>query len=392
MAAQEQMTKKELQAVINNPVMPEFAKKHAQEALDAGNYKEAKQESKSAYQKEVERQKKTGDYVEGEGISLYSMAKNIEEKQLKEKAKKEAPKAKAERKVASGMQKPKFSEGDFVLLNIKPSKAKKWIDLASSKPNKEIEVRGKVTLVEPERIDGKNLYTVRFDKEFKDVNAAGSAWVSEEKLSLAPKKYTKKDELQEAINFFIKDGGLEKMNSADATYTNMLIKFAQNGKNVMTSQEDEALTYWNKQADNVKGDAGLALEVLIKNVKSKKPMEQPAKKLKVVKDSASDKIKECKKALEDAQYKVVKKTTASGKKQVRIKRDDNQILNTKMDSVAATIRKDVKAGSPNESEIEKSIKNIQKTLTKIVQALDKHAKEAKLEKIKKIEELLKELL
>ena len=62
-----------------------------------------------------------------------------------------------------------------------------------------------------------------------------------------------------------------------------------------------------------------------------------------------------------------------------------------MDSVAATIRKDVKAGSPNEKEILSSISTIQKVLTKIVQSLDKLAANGELEKIKKIEKLLGEL-
>lgn len=123
----------------------------------------------------------------------------------------------------------------------------------------------------------------------------------------------------------------------------------------------------------------------------KKPVV--AIKQEVPKKSAIDKkLEECRKALKDADYEVVKKSTPSGRKEVRVKRPDSKILNTKMDSVAATIRKDVPTGHKDGKQIENAIKNIQKTLTAIVQKLDKHAKAAKLEKIKKIEELLKELL
>jgi hypothetical protein len=129
-------------------------------------------------------------------------------------------------------------------------------------------------------------------------------------------------------------------------------------------------------------------EIPAKKKVTKKEVPAPAEKVDKVDKSADDKLTECKKALEDAKYKVTKKTTPTGEKIVRAVRQDKTILKSKMDSVFKTIEKDV----PKENlAVIKTLNVIAEKLKTIIQSIDKLVQNNELDKLEKIEALLKTL-
>ena len=108
-------------------------------------------------------------------------------------------------------------------------------------------------------------------------------------------------------------------------------------------------------------------------VKPKKTIKKKEPKAKTEKtdDQISDFLKDCKKALSSADYKVSKIKSKSGStKTVKRKvRNDNAILNSKMKSVSKTILKDIK--EKDEPERYKQAKDIVEIISEITKKLDK---------------------
>ena len=120
-------------------------------------------------------------------------------------------------------------------------------------------------------------------------------------------------------------------------------------------------------------ESDIQLEILDNKTKVKKTVKKKEPKAKTEKtdDQISDFLKDCKKALSSADYKVSKIKTKSGStKTVKRKvRNDNAILNSKMKSVAKTILKDIK--ETDEPERYKQAKDIVEIISEITKKLDK---------------------
>ena len=106
--------------------------------------------------------------------------------------------------------------------------------------------------------------------------------------------------------------------------------------------------------------------------KTKKKVSKKKPKAKTEKTDAeiSDFLKDCKKALNSANFKVSKIKTKSGTKTVKRKdRSDNSILNSKMKSVSKTILKDI--NPKDEPERFKQAEEILEIISEITKKLDK---------------------
>lgn len=97
--------------------------------------------------------------------------------------------------------------------------------------------------------------------------------------------------------------------------------------------------------------------------------KQPKAKTEKTDGEISDFLKECKEALNSANFKVSKIKTKNGTKTVKKSRSDNSILNSKMKSVAKTILKDIKP--KDEPERYNQAQEIIDIITEITKKLDK---------------------
>ena len=202
------------------------------------------------------------------------------------------------------------------------------------------------------------------------------------------KKYFTTKDAQEIIETLKRDKVVKSIDSGETSEGG----FSYSIINVYTDYDNTPNPYGLEMAQGEKGRMFLIPlkpnQELPSSLKEKAPAPAPETS-KAQEESKA--IKDCKKVLNDANYKIVKKKTAEGRKQVRVKRPDKKILTTKMESVFKTIEKDVPKESNDFEEINDAVKSISNVLTKIIQSLDKLAKAGDLKKIQKIAEMISKL-
>ena len=122
---------------------------------------------------------------------------------------------------------------------------------------------------------------------------------------------------------------------------------------------------------------------LIKKSKPKVSKKKPKAQTSKTDSELTEYLKDCKKALNSANFKVSKIKTKSGTKTVKRKvRSDNAILNTKMKSVSKTILKDI--DEKKSPEIYKQAQEIISILSEITKKIDKLVSSKKVNELETI--------
>lgn len=279
-----QLTKEQLEAIINNPVMPDFAKKEAKKKLDSGDYKSSAAKSTPA-----------------------PVAKKSSQKETLPKK-----------------------------LNID---GEEWVLGMTSKKKQMAGVDVQY-----------GIYVGEAGDEYKAIGSSGNVMADGVKA--------------EAL--------VEEM-------------WGQKGWDFISDDMKYSYDAWKEEQDGEGSSDFPHLEPKKDDTKSEKYVKE------MILKEENSKVSQCKKALEDAHYKVIKKKTPSGRKQVRVVRSDKAILTTKIDSVFKTIEKDVPKEKDVSEKVLDSLNVIAKSITKIVQGLEKLASDGNYKEIQKIENLLKDL-
>lgn len=138
---------------------------------------------------------------------------------------------------------------------------------------------------------------------------------------------------------------------------------------------------WKKLIDL--DESSFSSDIKKTKVEKKEPLEP--------KEEKSDDISECKKVLKEANYEVRQAKVGAKKITTHVKRQDKTIIKDKIETLFATVRKDIKAkqtiGKPTVELVEK----IQAKITDIVTGIDRLAQEHKSDALKKIYDLLEQI-